>query len=321
MSQLQTETDCQECQENPESLVASAAPIAPPAEWFDQPEPDGPQPLTVHADGRVTGHLAPWDGCHSGLVNGRQASCVRPPRSMTGYERFHLGELELADGSAIPVGKIVVGPSASHAPLTASLAAATSHYDKTGSVGAYVRARDGQHGIWLSGAVKSDISPELLRDLRANPPSGDWRGLGRQGLSRALELVAALAVPVPGYGIPAMVAAGEAGELEAMILQGFVNEETPIERGSVYILEKRLISERLADPYGDGLTAATFTAEQRSRLAKTGAAMPDGSFPIRNCSDWQNARQAVGRAKPSQRAAVKAHIAKRGRALGCGEGD
>jgi hypothetical protein len=57
-----------------------------------------------------------------------------------------------------------------------------------------------------------------------------------------------------------------------------------------------------------------FSSEQRDRLAGTGAAMPDGSFPIANRSDLDNARQAVGRAKnPGQ---ARAHIRSRAAALG-----
>ncbi len=293
-------------------------PLKPPADWFAVEEPDQPTPLTVTEDGRVFGHLAPWDGCHAGMVNGTARSCVKPPRSMTDYRMFHLGELELDDGSAIPVGKIIV--SGDHADTTpgTTLQAATAHYDKTGSVGAFVRARNGKHGIFLSGSVKSDIRPEQLRDLRANLPSGDWRNLDHN-----LELIGALAVPVPGFGIPAIVASAATGEVEALILKGFCEEcqedEMETTRDRAYQRRIGLIGDTIEL---DALTAATFTAKQRQRLAGTGAAMPDGSFPIRNCSDWMNARQAIGRAPASKRAAVRAHIAKRGRALGCGdEGD
>lgn len=58
----------------------------------------------------------------------------------------------------------------------------------------------------------------------------------------------------------------------------------------------------------------TFSQGERSRLAKTGAAMPDGSFPIRNTTDLDHAIRAVGRA--TNPAAAKAHIIKRARALG-----
>lgn len=57
-----------------------------------------------------------------------------------------------------------------------------------------------------------------------------------------------------------------------------------------------------------------FSDAQRSRLADTGAAMPDGSFPISNRGDLDNARQAVGRSKNP--GAARAHIKERARALG-----
>lgn len=62
----------------------------------------------------------------------------------------------------------------------------------------------------------------------------------------------------------------------------------------------------------------TFTAKERKAEAKSGVAMSDGSFPIRNAQDLANARQAIGRANPSKRAAVRSHIASRAKALGQG---
>jgi hypothetical protein len=62
------------------------------------------------------------------------------------------------------------------------------------------------------------------------------------------------------------------------------------------------------------LREAEFSTRQRSALAEKGAALPDGSYPIRNASDLRNAIQALGRAK--NRAAAMAHIRKRAKALG-----
>lgn len=56
------------------------------------------------------------------------------------------------------------------------------------------------------------------------------------------------------------------------------------------------------------------STKERERLAGTGAALPDGSFPIANVSDLKNAIRAIGRAKNPGRA--KAHIKRRARALG-----
>lgn len=224
------------------ALAASAAaPIAPPLDWFDAAE-DGPEPLTIEADGRVHGHLALWDACHVGFMQGSLAECVKPPGSPSGYESFHLGQMILADGSKTAVGKVVYGGP--HASLTAGLVQARAHYDRTSSVGAFVRARDGQHGIYLTGAARSDISPEGLRDMRANPPSGDWRRL-----NGALELVAALAVGIPGYQTPQVALTASGGDVEALILPGYADEleeAEPVERGPDFVLQKRAIQASLS---------------------------------------------------------------------------
>lgn len=60
--------------------------------------------------------------------------------------------------------------------------------------------------------------------------------------------------------------------------------------------------------------ARSFSKDQRDKLAKSGKAMSDGSFPIVNKQDLKNAIQAYGRA--SNKAAAKRHIIKRARALG-----
>ena len=57
-----------------------------------------------------------------------------------------------------------------------------------------------------------------------------------------------------------------------------------------------------------------FDTEMREKMAKSGMAMDDGSYPIENEGDLKNAIQAFGRAKNP--AAVKAHIKKRAKALG-----
>lgn len=65
-----------------------------------------------------------------------------------------------------------------------------------------------------------------------------------------------------------------------------------------------------------------FSSEDRRRLAKSGAAMSDGSFPIRNRSDLQNAIRAVGRTRPNtsaQRKKVRRHILRRARAIGASD--
>jgi hypothetical protein len=69
--------------------------------------------------------------------------------------------------------------------------------------------------------VRSDISEEGFRDLRANPPSGDWRSLNNQ-----LELVAALSVVVPGFPVPrSQLALSASAGISALILPGVQTED------------------------------------------------------------------------------------------------
>jgi hypothetical protein len=56
-----------------------------------------------------------------------------------------------------------------------------------------------------------------------------------------------------------------------------------------------------------------FSSDKRDELAKRGYALPDGSFPIENESDLENAVRAYGRAKDKD--AARKHIRKRARAL------
>ena len=194
------------------NLVSAVAPLKPSRALFERPEPDHVTPMTYEEGGAVYGHLAPWESCHVGLSGGAFDECVVAPRSTTDYRQFHLGQIETDDGSLVAVGKIVLATG--HASAAADLSAATRHYDDTGAVGAFIRATNGRHGIWASGVLRSDLTAEQLRDLRANSVSGDWRSF--QG---NLELVAALAVPVPGFPIPrAQLALAASGEIKTLIL-------------------------------------------------------------------------------------------------------
>jgi ATP-dependent protease ClpP protease subunit len=60
-----------------------------------------------------------------------------------------------------------------------------------------------------------------------------------------------------------------------------------------------------------------YSQEERERLAKKGHALPDGSYPIVDREDLENAIQAIGRASDPDKA--KRHIKKRARDLGLEE--
>ena len=196
-------------------VLASAAPLAPPRDWFFMDEPDEPTPLTVTPDGRVYGHVALWNTCHAGRSNGSFSSCMYAPHSPSRYKQFHLGSILCDDGAEAAIGKITVGTG--HAALHLGAAAARRHYDNTGSCGAFVRAADGVFGIWVCGAVRSDAPDEMIRDMRACPPSGDWRAV-----DHSLELQAILAVNVPGYVVPrsqlSLAASADSLEVATLIL-------------------------------------------------------------------------------------------------------
>jgi hypothetical protein len=65
--------------------------------------------------------------------------------------------------------------------------------------------------------------------------------------------------------------------------------------------------------YADSIEARDFSQKQRKKLAKTGAALPGGGFPIVNKQDLKNAERAIGRA--GNPGAAKAHIRERAKAL------
>jgi hypothetical protein len=216
-------------------LRASGAGNMPPLEWFQEPEADGPTPLTITAAGQVFGHLALWESCHTGFLSSSFSECIKPPRSESGYQFFNLGGVETS-GGIVAAGNLTYGTG--HAPLSMGMQAAAAHYDNTGKVGANVRASDGRHGIWLAGAA---VPGADMRALRANPPSGDWRP-HRHGL----ELTAALAVPVPGFPVPRSQLALSASGISALILPGLTEEDMYEPRSRDYLRRRTSLSAMTA---------------------------------------------------------------------------
>jgi hypothetical protein len=197
-----------ETERDEEALVASAglAPVAPPAEWFVNPELDTPTPLTVTEDGRVFGHLATWRTCHTGF-----GGCVKAPKSKTKYAYFHTGEVLTREGEPVPVGRVTLGGG--HADTKLGFQAALAHYDNAGSCAALVRAGEDKHGIWLAGALAPEVDELKAAALRRHPPSGDWRRIGGN-----LELIGALAVNTPGFPVPRTMVAG--GQPQTLVAAG-----------------------------------------------------------------------------------------------------
>lgn len=59
-----------------------------------------------------------------------------------------------------------------------------------------------------------------------------------------------------------------------------------------------------------------YSEDDRKKMAKAGHAMPDGSYPIADAEDLDNAIHAVGRGKNNSHDAIRKHIIKRAKALG-----
>jgi hypothetical protein len=319
-------------------FLKSPVPMIPPADWFKRPNFTKATPLTVDEDGRVYGHIAAWNVNHIGLPR-----ATKPPRSRSKYAYFHTGVIRTEEGSDIPVGQLTL--AGGHAPLNADASSAAKHYDDTASAVADIHVGEDEYGIWCAGTLRPDLEEMQIRALRASAPSGDWRPI-----NGALELVAICQVNVPGFPtaramiasgkVMALVAAGASymamircsgaacalstkaemlGELAASApdLKGRVREAKKALRASTLqtltasaaeLREKTLIAAAIAE-------FAKFTEEERMSLAKEGKAMPDGAYPIRNVEDLKNAIQAFGRAKASERRAVRKHIIKQARAL------
>lgn len=88
--------------------------------------------------------------------------------------------------------------------------------------------------------------------------------------------------------------------------------DRPAQEGARVLLMKRDESQmETVEQY----VKRTFDAAARRSAASSGAAEPDGSFPIENAGDLHNAMRAIGRSKKNP-AKTKAHIRARARALG-----
>lgn len=199
------------------TATATAAAFAPAAAWFEDPRLTGPTPLTVGDDGRVYGHLAAWDTCHTGFPG----QCVVAPRSASAYAYFHLGTVRTAEGTDVAVGSLTLDtdhaaePWATRERMSWSLRDAQRHYADTGMAAAVVRAGEDQYGIWVAGAVLPGAD---VVTLRRAPLSGDWRKVGG-----SLELVGALAVNQPGFPVPRW-RTNETAELYALCAAGAIRQ-------------------------------------------------------------------------------------------------
>ena len=223
-----TYAECEACEQGLEVLTASGGPMRPPGDWFADPgfaEDDGRLvevlgrngrredkfgcPFTVTADGRVFGHIALWGICHTG-----KSACVTAPKSKVDYAHFKRGKLvTTAEGEQVRCGTITA--DVGHAPHRLTPSAAMAHYDNTALQAADVNIGEDAYGIWVAGALRPGVTEQQVRNLRGENISGDWRYIGGQ-----LELVGALAVPLPGF--PLVVIDHEYGQQATLTAAGAI---------------------------------------------------------------------------------------------------
>jgi hypothetical protein len=189
-----------------QAINASAIPVDPPSDWFDDPKLTELSPITITDEGQISGHLAGWNTCHIGY-----GSCRKAPQGCDYDQFFHLGSLKTAEGTVVYVGHMTFGGG--HAPLDLNSQSAAAFYDNTSTVSADIRVGEDEFGVWVAGALRPGLSDEDTRIVRSAPLSGDWRPV--QG---KLQLIAAHGVNVPGFPIPKAKVLVAGGETQSLII-------------------------------------------------------------------------------------------------------
>lgn len=251
----------------PVTLTASG-PREYPADYFADPQLTARTPLRImpadeNGVHRIYGHMAVWGECHIGLPG----ACTVAPRSRHNYAYFRTGSVH-TDRGDVPVGTITMDTM--HPDRNLAAGQTTAHYDHTGLAAAFVAAGEDAHGIWISGVLAPGLSEERATALAASSLSGDWRSIGG-----ALELVATLAVNVPGFPVIGMrdneqvslVAAGYGPETEQRVSLAHVAERNEATRAAVHALEERVNEIAAAIERLDVVVAPLARSAIQTRLA------------------------------------------------------
>lgn len=229
-----------------DTMIASAAPVAPPDDWFEPFDLGGPTPMTVTADGRVYGHLTTWDSCH----RGNSGSCLKPP-SDPKAPFFQLGQVLTAGGNMIDVGVVTVGGGHYTAD---GLLTTLEHHDDVTSAAAAVVVQEDEWGIGLFGSITADATPAQVAALRRSPLSGAWRK--EKGRYR---LKGAHAVNDPGYPIARGLVASVTPD--TFLTVGRVEAKEP----DTTVINLRAAAQRIAR--SAGLDTESLVASARAAMA------------------------------------------------------
>lgn len=201
------------------ALLASSYTDRYRSEFFDKRELLGPTPLTINEDTReIYGHFATYGECHIGKLQ-QTGRCVTMPTECDYESYFHLRPVETENGE-VQVGLITVGTGHAHPRL--GMRGAVEHYDHTGTQVAVVRAYDDAYGGQFTGQLIHGVDPAKVAELRRSGQlSGDWRTKAGK-----LQLIAALAVNVPGFPVRNGPRVGLVGDRQvSLVAAGMVTPE------------------------------------------------------------------------------------------------
>ncbi len=176
------------------------------------------------------------------------------------------------------------------------------------AVGRAQEATVDSDGLFLTAKIVEENCIKLIDEKVLQGFSIGGKKLAKKGDTiTELELIEISVVDRPANPDCRFVALGKSANVGVAL----VARETPADGDLV-------ISAAEAGPlrkfFGRLFGKREFSDKERSQLADSGVAMPDGSFPIKNEEDLRNAIQAHGRAKNPE--AAKKHIVERAHALG-----
>jgi hypothetical protein len=229
---------------------------------FERPVLDDPRVGVWIEDDHVFGYIAQWGVCHIGV----QGVCTEAPASNTDYWYYATGVVDTDQGQ-VKVGQITM--ETGHADLKHPLRIAAAHYDNTGSAVADIAVGEDEFGIWFSGAMRSEVTEAQRHALRAaGRLSGDWRDVRGN-----LEMVAALAVNVPGFPIPHVALAASGGVQISLVAAGLGGvQEISDERDITALVREALVTID-AERVRAGAVASARATLRAARIERARAAL------------------------------------------------
>lgn len=298
--------------------------LFPRADYFERPDDMVPgQKVTIRLDpddplfGQAFGYIAPKGQC---ILDFDPNECWMVPPSPTNYAYAHQGQTTLKDGSVLATATI--SGAGGHAPDEMGWRGVPKFYSDVATQRLRVRYAEDGFGVYAVGIGVAELTWGQAVTMNASATSGDWRWVDELS---AWDFMGTCAVNLPalplhsksGTRIARKASATPIGEHCVIVTyDGSAEPDPAFTRlpSLEGIAERFDVGHECSCHTKDVVTAAAEPSQaQRDEWAKSGIAMPDGSYYIRNRDDLHNAIQAYGRS--SNKAATKRHIIKRARAI------